>query len=287
MRRWWHLFKETVLEGRRDNLNLFASGFSYFILFSIIPLSLFAIAVAGKLVSSHFSHGFLLEQLEGMFGADAARSFETFFIGVNKSQLAKGGVIGGLIVFYGASRIFIILQRAISQIWDKEEKRRGGLKGAVAVRLRSVVLMIIPVVVVLGCFIATGMISAMRHKLHQYGLETGFQFALHLLSQAFSLCLYAFVFASINKFLPLKKPSWKNVLFGALVTTVVFALARYIFTSVFRLSHVSAMFGPVGSIILILMWIYLSMLIFLYGSEFTRIYSNKKDLRSALPSGTS
>lgn len=275
MKKIWLLIRETLTESKQDNLAIFAAGFSYYLLFSIIPLMIVVFAVAGKIIETRSASNAMVAQLALLFDAEVASSFKAILVSASKVKVSKVGGIGFVMVVYGASRIFSVLLQAISQIWDKEEKRKGGIKGAVTARLHSAALLIVPIVLVLVCFMMDTLFSAFKHTFGIYFSGVVLRYVLPTVAHLFSLGLFASVFALINRFLPLRKPSWSDVWVGAVVTTVVFALVRLVFTTSFHLSHISSLFGAAGSVILVLMWIYFSMLIFLYGSELTRVYTRK------------
>lgn len=274
MKKIWEIIRETTIEARRDNLPIFAAGFSYYLLFSIIPLMIVVMAVAGEIIEARQARSALMRQLALLFDPAAADSLTSFLRSVNIT-FTHAGFAGSLLVLYGASRVFTVLQQAIGQIWDKEEKRRGGFRGAVEHRLRSAGLVLLPVVFVLLCFVFDTLFSALSVRLTPYNASVIARYVLPLMSYGLSLCLFAAVFATINRLLPLRKPSWKDVWVGAVITTFVFAVGRFLFTSMLRFTKFSAHFGPAGAVILVLVWIYFSMLVFLYGSELTRVYALK------------
>ena len=284
MKKFWVLIKETIVEGRRDHLSVFAAGFSYFLLFSILPIAIVVVAVAGKIVEAGVAKNVFVNQLAVLFDKDVAGSFGTLVSSATDIRLSHAGFLGAAFILYGASRIFSVLTQAMGRIWDKEDKRRSGFRAAMYARLSSALLMMLPVILVLLCFMMDMFLSAFKQTFHSYATGPGLRYALPAITHIFALFLYASVFACINKLLPVKKPSWKDVWLGAAVTTVVFSSTKFLFAAIFHVGRISAHFGAGGSLILVLIWIYFSMLVFFYGSEFTRIYARKFGSLSTTPS---
>ncbi|MCG3204704.1 MAG: hypothetical protein KCHDKBKB_01419 [Elusimicrobia bacterium] len=275
LKKAWHLVRETLLEGRKDNLSIFAAGFSYYLLFSIIPLIVVVLTVVGKIIETHSASLLVVQELSFLFNEEMANSFKEFLLAAAEMKVSEAGILGFLLVIYAAMGIFSILQRAISQIWDKEEKRKGGFRGVVTTRLHSAILLSLPIFLVMICFVIDTLFSTFKHTVGRYVSLSFLESFYPLVAYLFSLGLFATVFVFINRLIPVRKPSWKDVWVGAVITMIVFALGKLIFTTLLHFSQVRSLFGAAGSLILVLMWIYFSMMVFLYGSEFTRIYAKK------------
>ena len=270
---------ETLSAAQEDQLPIFAAGFSYYLLFSLIPLFFVVLTVVGKIIEKGSASHAILQQLTLLFDVEVASSFRDILRAAAQMNLAKAGVVGSLFAIYGASRIFVVLQSAISQIWDKGVVKKKSFKAVLKSRLHSALLLMIPISLVMLLFVVDTVFSTFKHLIDAYFMDFGFRHVVPVMASSFSLVLYTGVFALINRLLPISKPTWKEVWVGGIVTTLVFSLGRVVFTTIFHFSRISSLFGAAGSLILLLMWIYFSMMVFLFGSEFTCVYSKHQRAR--------
>ena len=261
------LFKTAGAEWSNDKAARLGASLSYYTIFSIAPLLLLVIAVAGLVLGTQAAQGKIVEQLGGLLGPDAAKAIQTM---IEKAGQRSSGIVA-LIV--GATGVLIELQDSLNTVWKVVPKPGRGIKGILRDRLLS-----FGIVLGFGFLMLVSLvISAAVAVLDSWigGLIPGWVVIGYLLSYGISMGLVAFVLAAIFKILPDVKIAWRDVWVGALVTSALFHAGKYGISLYIGKASVASTFGAAGSLAVLLVWIYYSSQIVLYGAEFTRVYANE------------
>ena len=268
------LFKTAGAEWSNDKAARLGASLSYYTIFSIAPLLLLVIAVAGLVLGTQAAQGKIVEQLGGLLGPDAAKAIQTM---IEKASQRGSGIIATVIGFVtlivGATGVLIELQDSLNTVWKVVPKPGRGIKGILRDRLLS-----FGIVLGFGFLMLVSLvISAAVAVLDSWigGLIPGWVVIGYLLSYGISMGLVAFVLAAIFKILPDVKIAWRDVWVGALVTSALFHAGKYGISLYIGKASVASTFGAAGSLAVLLVWIYYSSQIVLYGAEFTRVYANE------------
>ncbi len=272
------LFKSAANEWSNDKAARLGASLSYYTIFSLAPVLLLVIAVAGMVLGTQAAQGKIVEQLSGLLGADAAKAIQTM---LEKSSHHKGGIlataIGFVTLIVGATGVMIELQDALNTVWKVVAKPGRGLKGIIRDRLLS-----FGIVLGFGFLLLVSLVLSAAVAVVDSWIG-GFMPARvvlgYVLSYGLSLGLVAFVLAAIFKILPDVKIAWRDVWIGALVTSVLFHLGKFGISLYIGKASVASTFGAAGSLAVLLVWIYYSSQIVLFGAEFTRVYANEYGTR--------
>jgi membrane protein len=278
LRKAARLFKTAGAEWSNDNAPRLGASLSYYTIFSMAPVLLLVIAVAGLALGEKAAQGKIVEQLSGLMGPDAAKAIQLM---LEKASHRGGGivatVVGGITLIVGATGVMIELQDALNVVWKVVAKPGRGIKGIVRDRLLS-----FGIVLGFGFLLLVSLVlSAGVSMLDSWmgSLMPGWIVVGYLLSYGLSLGLVAFVLAAIFKILPDVKITWRDVWVGALVTSVLFHLGKFGISLYIGKASVASTFGAAGSLAVLLVWVYYSSQIVLFGAEFTRAYANEYGTR--------
>ena len=274
LRNAWQLVREAASEWSNDKAPRLGAALSYYTIFSLAPVLLMTIAVAGLVLGPQAAEGHIVTQLAGLLGADAAKAIQTLLEKANhKSSGILATVVGSVTLIVGATGVLIELQDALNTVWKVVTKPGRGIKGILRDRMLS-----FGIVLGFGFLLLVSLVlSAAVALLDSWigALIPGWVVVGYLLSYGISLGLVAFVLAAIFKILPDAKIAWRDVWVGALVTSLLFHAGKFGISIYIGKAGVASAFGAAGSLAVLLVWIYYSSQIVLFGAEFTRVYANR------------
>ena len=258
---WWN-----------DNVPHLGAALSYYTLFSLAPILVVAIAIAGLAFGHEAVRGGIVEQIDGLVGHEGAIAVQAMLQGASKpSSSIPATIIGGITFFIGATGAFLELQTALNTIWRVKPKASGSWYRVLMMqRLISFAL-----VVAVGFLLLTSLlVSAALAALHRYmgTAYPGVAVLWEALNVIVSLGVITLLFAMIYKVLPDVELAWSDVWVGGLVTAGLFTIGKSLIGLYIGTSGFSSTYGAAGSVIVILVWVYYSSQIILLGAEFTREY---------------
>jgi membrane protein len=269
----WLLVKESGKEWPADRAPRLGAALSYYTVFSIAPVLLLVISVLGLFLGREAAQGQIFHELSGVLGPDAAAAVQT---AIAKSAGHKGGVlatvIGALTVLLGATGVMIELQGALNQVWKVIPKPGLGVLGFIRQRLLSLALVLSFGFVLLVSLVLSAGLSAMGNWFTS--IMPGWVVLGQLLNWVVSIGLITLLMGLIFKALPQARLHWRDVWIGAFVTAVLFQIGKYLIGLYIARASVASTFGAAGSLAVLLVWVYYSSQIILFGAEFTRAYAN-------------
>ena len=270
----WALVKRATSAWSDDYAPSMGAALSYYTIFSLAPLLLIVISVAGLVFGADAVRGEIFGQLRGLMGNDAAIAVEAILASVSKpSQGIPAAIVGVVIVLIGATSVFGELQDALDRIWRAPARdKSGGLWGLLRTRLLSFG-MILGIAFLLMVSLVLGAVMAALGKWWS-GAFGGWEVLAQIANELVSLGLTTGVFAMIYKLMPRVKVRWHDVWLGALVTAVLFTVGKFLIGLYIGKSGIASGFGAAGSLVIILVWVYYSAQIFLIGAEFTWVYAH-------------
>lgn len=245
---------------------------AFYTLFSMAPILILAIAIAGAAFGEQAARGEIFAQLNGLVGPSGAQAVEMLLINAHNPEAGlTATVIATIVLLVGATTVFAELKDSLDEIWHVPKARESGWIEILRVRLLSFGLVLVLAFLLLVSLV----ISAGLAVLERYwgGLWQEASFILTPLSNAISYLVIACLFAVIYKTLPQVKLSWHDVAIGALGTAGLFIFGKYLIGVYLGNSGVASSYGAAGSLVALLLWVYYSAQIFFLGASFTRQYA--------------
>jgi len=270
------LLKQTVSEFGEDKAPQLAAALSYYTIFSIAPLLVIVIAIAGLVFGQDAAQNKIVDQITGVVGADAANLIQTMIQNANKPGAGTiATIIGGVTLLAGAAGVYGQLKNSLNTIWNIEPKPGpGGIKGIISGLLTQVLSF--------GMVLGTGFLLlvslVLSAALAALGSWLGERLPIpsgvwELINAAVSFGVITLLFAAIYKFLPDAKITWRDVLLGAAVTSLLFALGKFLIGLYLGKTVSASAYGAAGALVVLLLWIYYSAQILFFGAEFTQVYA--------------
>src|SRR5450759_445329 len=279
----WQMIMAAVKAWVDDYAPSMGAALSYYTLFSLAPLLIIVIAVAGMVFGQEAAQGEIVAQLRGIMGEEGAVAVEGMLKAAREP--AKGviaTIVGIAILLLGATAIFGELQSALDRIWrvpppDKE----SGIWHLLRTRLLSFGL-----VLGLGFLLVVSLVvSAALAALGKWwgGWFQGWDVLLEILNFVVSYGIFTLLFAMIYKIMPRASIPWRDVWTGAAVTAFLFTIGKVLIGLYLGKSSLASGFGAAGSLVVLIAWVYYSAQIFLFGAEYTWGYPNRHGSRVQKP----
>jgi membrane protein len=274
-----NLLKLTYQGWKEDKASRLSAALAYYTIFSLAPMLLIIIAVTGFFFGQRdVVQSQVLNQIEGLVGADG-REFVSGLL-TSASNPAKGvfaTIVGIVTLLFGALGVFNELHNALNTIWEvKEEETKGfleSIKKVIFNRLLSFSMILGIGFLLLVSLVISAAISAVQETIGNAVPVS--EILLQIVNLVISIGVVTVLFALIFKFLPDAEIAWRDVWLGAFVTAVLFSLGKFLIGLYLGNSSAASAFGAAGSLVLLLLWIYYSAQILLFGADFTEVYANK------------
>lgn len=267
------LLRRTVSAWIDDYAPSMGAAIAYYTVFSIAPLLLLVIAVAGLAFGRDAVQGEIMSQMQGLMGREGAVAVEALLKSANEPATSvMATVVSVALLLFGATTVFAEVQNSLDRIWHvPAERRPGGAWGFIRTRLLSFGLILGLAFLLLVSLVASAAVAALGTWWGAY--FEGAEALLHALNLLLSWFVAAALFAMIYKLMPRTPIAWRDVWIGAIVTAVLFEIGKFAIGLYLGKSGVTSAFGAAGSLAVLLIWVYFSAQIFLLGAEFTRAYA--------------
>ncbi|MBD2298964.1 YihY/virulence factor BrkB family protein [Nostoc sp. FACHB-87] len=268
------LFQETFQEWSEDKASRLAAALAYYTIFSIAPLLIIVIAIAGAVFGEEAARGEIVRQIQGLVGPDGAEFIEIAIRNANQPKTgAIASVISILLLLLGATGLFTELQDALNTIWEVQPKPGHGVKNVVRQRALSFAMILgIGFLLLVTLIISTALTAIVGYFSNLLpGIDFIWQFFNFILSFVITTLLFGLIF----KVLPDVKITWNDVLIGAVITSLLFSLGRYLLGQYLGNSSFGSTYGAAGSLVVILAWVYYAAQILFFGAEFTQVYARR------------
>ncbi|WP_290649488.1 YihY/virulence factor BrkB family protein [Aquisalimonas sp.] len=267
---WLRLLTDSVKLWLEGNAFAHAGALAFYTLFSLAPVMIIAITMIGIVLGPDAAQGEIVDQLEDVIGADAAAAVEQ---AVAASRLEQAGwlptIIGIAAMLIGATTVFAQMQLSLNAIWGVIARpTRSSVLILLKSRLLSLVVVIIIGFVMLVSLLLTVMLRAVLRFADAW--LPVHPSAVSIAEISLSLVVIVLLFAMIFRILPDVVVSWRDVIPGALLTAVLFLLGRYGIATYLTLAAPASPYGAAGSLVVLLLWVYFSSLILLFGAAFTK-----------------
>lgn len=277
----WEVVRDTVSEWIKHNASSLGAALSFYTLFSIAPILVIAMAVAGSFFGPHVAEAHVLDQMRALLGAAGAAAVESLLASAHQSGL-KGiaAAIGVVTLLIGATSVFGELQNTLDYIWKSPEKHGVAWWRIVRSRILSVGLILGVGFLLMVSLVISAALAALGAWLGTFMVQ--WSVILPAVDLVLSLGLTTVLFAMIYKYVPREDIAWGDVWIGALVTACLFSVGKLLIGQYLGRSSFSSAYGAAGSIMVLLLWIYYSAQIFLLGAEFTHVFTYRAGSRSRL-----
>jgi membrane protein len=276
--RFFQMLKETFADWRADRATRLSAALAYYSVFSLAPLLIIAISIAGAVFGEEAARGAIQDQIAGAIGGEAASGLEEMIEGARESDAAGVmAIVGVVLLLVAASGVFGQLQDALNTIWEIETEASGGIWGFVKGRFLSMTMVLGTGFLLLVSLLLSAALTAATGALERFAPLPGFvwQIASILLSTGLITLLFAMIF----KILPDARIEWNHVWVGAAMTAVLFTVGKFLLALYLGRREAASTYGAAGALVLLLTWVYYSSLILLFGAEFTQVYARSKGRR--------
>jgi membrane protein len=271
----FNLFKDAAKEWSEDKVPRLGAALAYYTTFSLAPLLILIIAIAGlTLGQREAAQEAVVGQLRGLVGQEGAGVIET---AIENSSKPAAGIIASIVsvitLLFGALGAFGQLQDALNTIWEVKPKPGRGILGVIKDRLLS-----LSMVLVIGFFLVVSLVaSAGLTALGTFlsSVVPGPEIVMEIVNFIISLVVISVLFAIMFKYLPDAKIAWRDVVVGAVATALLFTIGKTLIGLYLGNAAVTTTYGAAGSLVVLLLWMYYSAQIFLFGAELTQVYANR------------
>jgi membrane protein len=275
----WEIARDTVSEWIKHNASSLGAALSFYTLFSLAPILVIAMAVAGALFGSHGAETHVLQQMRALLGDAGAAAVQSLLSSAHQSGV-KGlaAAVGIVTLLIGATSVFGELQNTLDLIWKSPHKGSVAWWRILRSRILSVGLILGVGFLLMVSLVLSAALAAVGAWLGSFMVQ--WQVILPALDLVFSLGLTTVLFAMIYKYVPREDVAWGDVWIGGLVTACLFSVGKLVIGLYLGRSSLNSAYGAAGSIMVLLLWIYYSAQIFLLGAEFTHVFTYALGSRS-------
>jgi len=264
------LLEETFNQFIDDKGFKMAAALSYYATFSIGPLLIIVISIAGFIFGEEAAKGELVKEIESLVGYDGAVLIQTILKGAaNKSTGVIATILSVVFLVFGSIGVFLELQESLNIIWGVELKPGRGVWGFIKNRLMSFSFVIASGFLLIVSLIINSLISLLYNSIGKI-FETYLPL-LDILNNVSSFIVVILLFAFIFKYIPDVILSWKYVWIGATITSVLFTLGKYLIGAYLGNDSYTSTYGAAASFVILFIWIYYSGIILFFGAEFTQV----------------
>ncbi len=280
LRGFYRLLVDTVSSWIEDFAPSMGAALSYYTLFSLAPLLLIVVSVAGLVFGEDAARGEVFGQLQGLLGDDGAAAVENLLASVEVSGKGPlGSIVGIALLAVGATTVFGELQSNLDRIWRSPRRQRpSGIWGLIRTRLLSFGLILSLGFLLIVSLVASAAISALGNWWSP--VFGGWEWLAQIINFVVSFGLLSAIFMLIYKLMPSVDIAWRDVLLGSAVTAALFTIGKWAIGLYIGTSGIASGFGAAGSIVIVMVWVYYSAQIFLLGAEFTWVYSERYGSRA-------
>jgi membrane protein len=278
-RQAWGMLKSTFLGWLADGCPSMGAAIAYYAVFSLAPLLILIIAIAGLAFGYEASRGAIVSQLGGLVGRDGATALQTMIqSAANKDSGIVATFVGIGALLLGATGVLGEIQSALNVVWKAAPRKENTILSLVRKRLLSLSLVVAMGFLLLTSLVVSTALAVVSNYLA--GKLPGSGIILEIVNFAVSLATITVLFASIFKILPDAPVAWRDVWVGAGLSALLFTVGKSLIGLYIGSSNVASSYGAAGALVVILLWVYYTAQILLFGAEITRAYAERRGLRA-------
>jgi membrane protein len=255
------------------NASAMGAAVAFYTIFAIAPLFVLVLALAGVLFGHDSAQNQLFAEISNLIGKNGAQSIQSILVAANKPKASLvATIIGFVTLFIGASSVFIQLQQALNAIWNVQLKA-SGLRRFLKYRLVSLVALLGIGFLLLVSLVISAALDALG-KWMSGDAPTHF-IIWNIVDFLASMGIITLLFAMIFKMLPDVRLAWRDVWVGAVITALLFTIGKFLLGLYLGRGSLSSAYGAAGSFVVVLLWVYYSAQILLFGAAFVRVYADR------------
>jgi len=270
----WELLMATVHDWQTDKAARLGAALAYYMVFSLPAMLIIVIAIVGVVFGRQVAEAKIILQIQGLVGKEGADLVQTMIESASQPRASLIATIVGVVtLLVGGLGAFGQLQDALNTIWEVTPKTGRGLKGILQDRAISSGLVLGTGFLLLVSLVISAALTAMTTYLN--GFFGDVLLVAQVLNVVISFVVVTLLFAMIFKYLPDAKIAWRDVGIGAVITALLFTIGKFLIGLYLGSTGAGSTYGAAGSLVVILLWIYYSAQILLFGAEFTQVYANR------------
>ena len=274
VKEWGKLLRAAAADWSDDNASRLAAALAYYTLLSIAPMLVLAVAITGLVYGEDAARGQIAGELSRTVGPQAANALQAI---IESAKTPSSGVIGTIVgvitLLVGASGVFTELQASLNQVWEVEPPPRGGVLAMMKERSFSLAMVLGVAFLLIVSLLRSAIVAALGHFVQ--GRMPGGEGLWSVFNVAFSFATSAARFAVIFRVIPDVRLRMRDVWVGAMVTAVLFNVGKFALGYYLGHSSMASAYGASGSIVALVVWVYYSAQILLFGAEFTQAYAQR------------
>lgn len=265
------LLKETAKQFANHKPLLISAAIAFYIILSLGPILAILMIILGAIFGERAVEGNIVEEIKSVVGSQPAEIIQQMISRAYNFPSKTITIISSIpLLFFGCTMIFYQLRSALNIIWDVKPENGGALSK----RLRAYSFSFVMLLIIGALLFLLILKSPALHLLEEEIISLP-AWGVRILDVIFSFCLITILFAMIYKILPAKSIPWEDVWVGAAVTSFLFTLVQALVGLNFRNTNIEFALGALGSTTILVLWIFYSSIIFLFGAHFTKVYANK------------
>ena len=271
----FRMFRAAIKGWYADNAARLGASIAYYTLFSLGPVLLVAIGIAGTVFRPEDVQGQVSSQLTDLLGAEGARAVQAMLAGAQNHKTGIfATIVGGVTFLLAATGAFMELQNAFNQIWRVKPKEGFGIGGFIRKRLVSFGLVVAIGFLLLVALVVSAALSAVADWVSARAPEIPYVWAAFDL--LLSVGVITVLFAILYRVLPDVNLRWSDVWTGAAATALLFTIGKFLIGLYLGQSSTASTYGAAGSVVIVLLWVYYTSQVVLLGAEFTRVYTRRE-----------
>jgi membrane protein len=275
----WPVFRRTLSDWNDHEAPRLGAALSFYTILSVAPLLILVIAVVALGIGRSAAQDQILDQVQGMMGRDGASAVRTV---IEHSEKPASGsltyIIGAITILFGASGVYEELRSALNKIWNVKPASAGGIVSLIKRRFFSFGMVLAIGFLLLVSLVVNAAIAASGRFVG--GILPIAAIVLRGINFIVSFVVVAVLFALIFKYVPETKIAWRDVRPGAIATAALFTLGKFLIGVYLSKAAVGSAYGPAGSLIVVIVWVYYSSMIFFFGAEFTHVLARTQQERT-------
>lgn len=277
---FWGLIRDSINGWINDHAPRKGAALAFYTVFSLTPILIISISVAGFFFGEEAARGEISRQVRGLIGPGAAEAVEDMIKNSSRPQEGIIATVLGMIMFLvGATTALTELKNDLDDIWETPPERHTGITQFFRTRLLSLGLVLAVGFLLLVSLVFSAALAALR----RYWGFSDMTIFLETINVVITFILVTLLFAMIYKVLPNYRIAWRDVWMGAMVTSLLFSVGKFLIGLYLGNSAIASSYGAAGSLTLVLFWVYYSAQIFLLGAEFTKFYAYRYGSRRQMP----
>lgn len=270
----WPMFERTFTAWNEHEAQRLGAALAFYAILSIAPLVILVIAMVGLIFGHSTAQAHLLGQVDSMIGQQGSAAVKGMIEqGQKPAASAIASIIGIITLLFGASGVFAELRNDLNKMWDVTPQNEGGLWATIKQRLFSFGMVLSVGFLLLISLLINTILEALGKFFG--GLLPMPQFVLEAVNFAISLAATAAMFALIYRYVPATRIAWRNIWIGAGMTALLFTLGKFLIGLYLGKAAVGSAYGAAGSLVVVVVWVYYSSMIFLFGAEFTHVLETR------------